>query len=75
MTDFNRDPAALAWARNHIQDYLDRITDFEATADKNRNAVLAYSCGVARELTRKDFLGDGDHVVGVFDQRHTQEAP
>ena len=75
MTDFDRDPEALAWARAHIQAYLDRLTDFEATANSNRNAVMAYSCGVAREITRKHFLGDGDHVIGVFDQRHTQEAP
>ncbi len=69
MTDFDRDPAALAWARNHIQQYLDRLTEFEATADKNRNAVMAYSCGVAREITRKHFLGDGAGIIGVFDER------
>lgn len=68
---FDRDPEALAWARAHIQAYLDRLTEFEATANHNRNAVMAYSCGVARELTRKHFLGDGDGdgVVGIFDER------
>jgi len=68
VTDFDRDPAALAWARAHIQAYLDRLTDFEATANKNRNAVLAYSCGVARELTKKHFLGDSG-TIGIFDER------
>lgn len=68
MIDFDRDPAALAWARGKVQAYLDQLTDFEAAADTNRNAVMAYSCGVARELTRKHFLGDGG-TIGVFDER------
>jgi hypothetical protein len=70
VTDFDRDPAALAWARNHIQNYLDRLTEFEATANKNRNAVMAYSCGVARELTQKHFLGNGLNIIGILDERH-----
>ncbi|NUP74654.1 MAG: hypothetical protein HOQ07_08415 [Sinomonas sp.] len=74
MTDYDRDPEALAWARTHIQAYLDRLAEFEATAGKNRNAVMAYICGVARELTKKHFLGDGDGIIGVFDQRRPGPA-
>lgn len=66
---FDRDPEALAWARGKVQEYLHRLTEFEAQAEKNRNAVMAYSCGVARELTAKHFLGDGDRTIGVFDER------
>ena len=69
MTDFDRDPAALTWARGKVQDYLDRLTEFEAKADKDRNAVMAYSCGVARALTARHFLGDDSGAIGTLDER------
>lgn len=69
MTDFDRDPAALAWARGKVDEYLNRLTEFEAKAEKDRNAVMAYSCGVAREITRQHFLGDGGRILGAFDER------
>lgn len=69
ISRFDNDPEALAWARGKVQEYLDRLAEFEAQAEKNRNAVMAYSCGVASETTRKHFLGDGERIVGVFDER------
>jgi hypothetical protein len=69
MTDFDRDPAALAWARNHVQAYLDRLTDFEQRAHAKNDRITGYGCAVARELARRHFLGDGGLTVGAFDTR------
>jgi len=67
--DFDRNPAALAWARGKVQDYLDRLAEFEQQAEKNRNAVMAYSCGVARALTTRHFLGDDSGTIGTLGER------
>jgi len=69
VTDFDRDPAALAWARGHVQAYLDRLTDFEQRAHAKDDRITGYGCAVARELARRHFLGDGGLVVGAFDTR------
>ncbi|MFC8491813.1 hypothetical protein ACFUJU_13620 [Streptomyces sp. NPDC057235] len=70
MTDYDRDPAAIAWARAHVQGYLDRLTEFEQRAITDDNPIVTYSCQVAAALARKHFLGD-DTTLGAFDTRRT----
>lgn len=83
MTDFDRDPAALAWARTKIQEYIDRLADFERQAQEQGDRITQHGCGVARLITERHFLGDGGCVIGVFHERrpdiewlhNRQEAP
>jgi hypothetical protein len=69
MTDFDRDPEALAWARAKVQDYVDRLADFERQAKEKRDPATATGCAVSRLLAERHFFGDGGCVIGVFDER------
>lgn len=69
MTDYDRDPEALAWARAKIQDYIDRLTDFERQAKAKGDPATATGCAISRLLAQRHFLGDGGCVIGAFDQR------
>lgn len=68
MTNYDRDPAAIAWARAHVQGYLDRLTEFEQQAITDDNPIVTYSCQIAATLARKHFLGDAS-TPGVLDER------
>lgn len=72
MTDhtrYDRDPEALAWARTKVQDYIDRLADFEQQAKKKRDPATATGCAVSRLLAQRHFLGDGGCIIGAFDER------
>ena len=69
MTDFARDPEALAWARAQVQDYIDRLADFAKQAEAKEDAATALGCTVSRLLAERHFLGDGGCVIGAFDER------
>ena len=69
MTDYDRDPAALAWARSRIQEYIDRLADFERQAKAKSDPATATGCAISRLLAQRHFLGDGGCVIGAFDQR------
>ncbi|MFB6805429.1 hypothetical protein [Streptomyces sp. NPDC056387] len=69
MTAFDTDPEALAWARGKVQDYLDRLTEIEWQAQANGDALTRYGAGVAREIARRHFHGNGGDGYGVFDER------
>ena len=66
---FDRDPAALAWARGKVQDYIDRLADFERQAKEKRDPATATGCAISRLLAERHFLGDGGCTIGAFDQR------
>ncbi|MFJ3200977.1 hypothetical protein [Streptomyces sp. NPDC086989] len=69
MTAFDEDLEALAWARSKVQGYLDRLTEFEARARAEGDAMAAIACQAARVMAERHFLGDGDDVIGIFDER------
>jgi hypothetical protein len=77
MTDhprYDTDPDALAWARNRVQQYLDRLADFEQQAKTKGDPITQNGCGVARLLAERHFLGDGGCTIGVFDERRPHLA-
>jgi hypothetical protein len=67
--DFDRNPAALAWAREKVQAYIDRLADFEQQARAKKDPATALGCGVSKILAQRHFFGDGGCVYGVFDER------
>ncbi|MFK0222179.1 hypothetical protein ACIQWN_28815 [Streptomyces vinaceus] len=69
MTAFDADPKALAWARSKVQEYLDRLEQFEAAARRDTDLITAMACGNARHIAKRHFLGDGGDGYGVFDER------
>ena len=69
MTDFDRDPAALAWARAKIEQYVTRLADFEQQcAAKGDEASVRCFRIVQRHISHY-FLGDGGCTIGAFDER------
>ena len=71
---YDIDPEALAWARARVQQYLDRLADFEQQAKTKGDPITQHSCGVARLLAERHFLGDGGCTIGVFDERLPEMA-
>jgi hypothetical protein len=69
VVDFDRNPAALAWAREKVQGFIDRLADFEQQARAKKDPATALGCGVSKILAQRHFLGDGGCVYGVFDER------
>lgn len=69
MTDFDRDPAALAWARGKIQDYIDRLAGFEGQAASKGDEASVHCFRLVQSHVRSYFLGDGGCVIGAFDER------
>jgi hypothetical protein len=69
MTDYDRDPEALAWACAKVQAYIDRLADFEQQAKAKSDPLTAAGCAVSRLLAQRHFLGDGGCVIGAFDER------
>lgn len=77
MTDsspYDHDPAALAWARGRIREYLDRLEVFRERAVEDGEPVAALGCGIAHQLTEHHFFGDGGEALGVFDERRGAPA-
>lgn len=72
MTDrskYDTDPEALAWARAKVEEFMDRLAQFEKQAKADYNTITEYGCGVARALAQRHFLGDGGCTIGAFDER------
>lgn len=66
---FDRDPEALAWARGKVQDYIDRLADFERQVAEAGDEASVRCFRIVQSHVRSYFLGDGGCVIGVFDQR------
>lgn len=66
---YDADVEALAWARAHVQEFIDRLADFERQAEAKGDSITQYGCGVARAMAERHFLGDGGCTIGAFDER------
>lgn len=72
MTDYDRDPAALAWARTRIEQYVTRLAHFEQQcAAKGDEASVRCFQIVQRHISHY-FLGDGGCTIGAFDERRPE---
>lgn len=72
MTDFDRDPAALAWARGKVQAYIDQLADWEQQAKERGATAKALGISASRLLAQRQFLGNGGCIIGGFDERRPQ---
>ncbi|NUU21064.1 MAG: hypothetical protein HOV68_06040, partial [Streptomycetaceae bacterium] len=67
MTDFDRDPAALAWARSKIQEAVDKAEECAANtslSDQAREGWKQTADFIRRELITRDGV-----VRAAFDER------
>jgi hypothetical protein len=69
MTDFDRDPEALAWARRKIQNEIDRADKFVADAKRVRNEQAERTWRVIGNHLRRSFIGGTGCVIAAFDER------
>ncbi|MGQ4343538.1 hypothetical protein [Streptomyces sp. SAS_275] len=69
MTDFDTDPAALAWARTKVQHEIDRAEKFieQATQAGKPEAVQRWRF-IANHL-RNSFIGGDGCTIARFDER------
>lgn len=68
MTDYDQDPAALAWARAKAQAYIDQLANWEKQADERGAEGKARGIAVSRLLAQRQFIGGGC-TIGAFDER------
>ena len=69
MTDYDRDPAALAWARTKIQHDIDRLTRYHTSAKAAGADEQAETWRRMANRLRRTFIGDSGCVIGAFDER------
>ena len=69
MTDFDRDPEALAWARRKIQNEIDRADKFVTDAKKIRNEKAESTWRIIGNHLRRSFIGGTGCVIAAFDER------
>jgi hypothetical protein len=69
VTDFDRDPEALAWARRKIQNEIDRADKFVADAKRARNEQAERTWRVIGNHLRRSFIGGTGCVIAAFDER------
>lgn len=67
--DFDRDPAALAWARGRVQFYIDKAQRFCEMAAERGNVDQASGWRRIANFMRYSLIGRGNCVVGAFDER------
>lgn len=72
--DYDHDPAALAWARKKIHAQLDQFADFERQCRERGDHAKADAWRKAHRSLSNGLLGDGNCVIGAFDERLPQFA-
>lgn len=69
MTDYDRDPEALAWARQKVQHEIDRAEKFVAQAtDAGKTEAVQRWRFIANHL-RNSLLGGDGCTIAAFDER------
>jgi hypothetical protein len=67
--DYDRDPAALAWARAKAQHYIDQLTEWEQQANERGATAKALGIGAARVLATRQLTGGEGCTIAGFDER------
>ncbi|MFE5895857.1 hypothetical protein ACFQ67_00250 [Streptomyces sp. NPDC056488] len=68
-TDYDRDPAAIAWARRKIQDEIDRCRKFHASATEAGKPEQAEMWRRLANRMERTFMGGDGCVIAYFDER------
>ncbi|AVH59964.1 MULTISPECIES: hypothetical protein [Streptomyces] len=69
MTDFDRDPEALAWARAKIQRHVDWLANAERETAARGNRVGAIRWRFAKNFMARKLIGGTGCVIADFDER------
>lgn len=69
MSDFDRDPEALAWARAKIQREVNKLRGWEKTAAERGDDEQSMRWRRMANLLQREFLGTGNCVIAAFDER------
>lgn len=69
VTDYDRDPEALAWARAKVQREIDKLRDFERQCTDRGDAEKAAQWRKMRNLLAMRFIGGTGCVIAAFDER------
>ena len=69
LSRFDTDPAALAWARQKIQQTVERAEQFEKHATERGQVDMAARWRLAAQVMRRDLLGGKGCVIAGFDER------
>lgn len=72
FTKYDRDPDALAWARSHVQGFVDKMRRFEKQAMERGDAQLESQWRKIANSVSMTFIGGNGCVIGAFDQRLPQ---
>jgi hypothetical protein len=70
---YDRDPAALAWARGKVEDVIDGVTRLLRLVGQTRPPTDAALLVRYADWLRRDFLHGGPNLA-AFDLRHAQET-
>jgi len=74
MTDFDRDPDALAWARSKVADAVSRFREYASLADRAGKPEEAEMWRNMAGHLRHALIGDG-LTVAAFDERRAVLPP
>lgn len=69
MSDYSRDPEALAWAREKVAKQIDFIGEMADHLTEKGEADRADGYRQAAERMRSMLIGGSGCVVGAFDER------
>jgi hypothetical protein len=74
MTDYDRDPEALAWARAKVQHEIDRCRGFHQSALAAGKSEQAESWRRYANRMERSFIGGEGCTIAAFDARRPQFA-
>lgn len=69
FTKFDRDPEAVAWARGHVQGFVDKMRRFEKQAKEDGRPEHAQQWRKIANAVSMTFIGGEGCVIGAFDER------
>lgn len=72
---YDTDPEALAWAREKVQRFIDKLRDFEAQAKAAESPEREHQWRVAANMTESYLIGGHGCVIASFDERMPTFAP
>lgn len=74
---YDTDPEALAWAREKVQQFVDKLRDFEEQAKHGQpfDESRVRQWRVLANMTESHLIGGTGCVIALFDERMPSLAP